>query len=272
MMSKSIYMIVACFSLVLTAQAEFDHSAFTTVLQAHVNDQGQVNYQALKADRTDLDAYIQSLEQVSEATSKAWNSEEKMAFYINAYNAKTLQVIIDHYPIKPHWKAKLLKQPLGIRHIFKVWDKYPITLLGSSMSLNHIEHEVLRKKYTEPRVHMGLVCASVGCPFLRNDAYTGTQLDVQLDEQTRQFLADPSKFRIDEQASKVWISPIFEWFSEDFVKTATGRPALKSYEATHQAILEFIFPFRPDTEANILASRSFDVETLDYDWGLNEQP
>lgn len=253
-----------------SAFAGFDHTLFTAVLETYVNAEGDVDYPALKKSRAGLDAYIQSVEAVRPSDFNGWNEAEQIASMINAYNAKTLQVVIDHYPIKPHWKANMLKHPLGIRHIDKAWDRFLIRAGGRSLSLNEIEHEVLRKNYREPRVHMALVCASISCPNLRREAYTGDRLAQQLDEQTRQFLASSSKgFRLDAAKGIVWVSALFNWFSRDFVGWAEPAPQLKTYGKTHRGILNFILPYLPEEEGNLLASRTFKVDYLDYDWGLN---
>jgi hypothetical protein len=204
---------------------------YAQVLKNYVDDEGMVNYAALSNDREPLDQYIQSLESPE---TQGWSDQDWIAFWINAYNARTLQVIIDHYPTE------------GIRKIRGAWTKLEAPILGKERTLDEIEHQILRKQYVEPRIHMALVCAAKSCPKLRNEPYVGRRLDEQLADQSRDFLSHPDRFRI--EGKNVRISPIFKWFKKDF---ASVPAFLSQYSGKDVSTLK--------------------IKYQPYDWSLNKQ-
>ena len=219
-------------------------------------DSGLFDYKGLKGAPAGLEKYLEGLAAVKPAEYEAWPRQEKIAFWINAYNAFTIKAILDNYPIKSNWKASLRYPKNSIRQIPGVWDELKFKALGRELTLNGIEHEILRKEFKDPRAHMALVCASVGCPPLRAEAYTGAALDAQLDDQARQFLKNPAKFRADRGEGKVYLSPIFKWFAEDFKPNA----------------LAFVARYADEDAGAYLKEGKFKVSYLDYDWSLNERP
>ena len=254
-----------------SAQTSFSYELYGNVLQQFVNGEGLVNYQALKEDREPLDAFADALEHIDPVAFKTWSSEDKIAFWINAYNALTLKVIIDHYPIKKDWKKKLLF-PIGIRHIPGVWDKITFPIMGRKQTLNEIENEILRKDFNEPRIHVALVCAAMSCPQLRREPYTGSALKAQLKDQSLKFLNTPTNFRIDPLTKTVYLSKIFEWFEGDFKKTSGDVDAPIAWgKPGQQAVVAFIFPYIDATDRQLLKSQVQKVLYQEYDWELNEQ-
>ncbi|MDX1566052.1 MAG: DUF547 domain-containing protein, partial [Phycisphaeraceae bacterium] len=245
---------------------------YSKVLKAHVGPKGFVNYAGLKANRQPLDDYIASLGQLDPKRFQAWDQKKQIALLINAYNAMTLKAIIDHYPIESSFFANLKGYELGIRHISGVWDELTFPLMGRSVTLDQIEHKMLRARYNEPRIHMAINCASIGCPPLLDEPYTGKKLNEQFKSQTRRFLANPSKFRIDRQSAQVYLSPIFKWFGEDFVKSYLPEEGYGSHGKELRAVLNFIAGHLDDSDAAYLRKGDYELEWLDYDWGLNEQP
>jgi len=270
------------------------HARYAAVLREHLRG-GLVDYKALKAAPAELDAYLAvagarhckgrsgqgenfgdlarilrrcadkehalfvdlaALAAVKPAEYEAWPRADKIAFWINTYNAYTLKAILDHYPIKPNWRASLRYPKSSIRQVPGVWDKLKFRVMGRELTLDGMEHDILRKQFNEPRAHMALVCASLGCPVLRPEPYTGAALDAQLDDQARRFLADPAKFRLDREKGAAYFSPIFKWFAEDFEPSAAAFMA-RYVSAQDRAFLE---------------SGEFKVKWLDYGWALNEAP
>jgi len=199
-------------------QKVFSYKAYNNALKSHVDEGGMVNYKALKAEPQQLEAFLYALGVLDPHVYEEWKSEQKIAFWINAYNACTLKAIVDHYPIKPNWRLSLIYPKNSIRQIPGVWDKLKFIVMGKPITLNGMEHEILRKQFNEPRMHMALVCAAIGCPPLRNESYVGERLDGQLDDQARRFLRDPQKLRIDPSKGALHMSPIFKWFGADFLK------------------------------------------------------
>ena len=206
-----------------TSQAEqantsgFDFSAYDSVLKTFVNEKAMVNYRMLKAQRRRLDAFVAALGKLPRRTYEKWDDKHKIAFWLNAYNGLTLKAIIDNYPIKSSFLRSRFWPKNSIRQIPGVWKELKFTVMGSQVTLWHIEHEILRKKFDEPRIHMAMVCAAMGCPPLRGEPYEGGKLDEQLDDQTRRFLADSGKFKIDSRKGTVHLSEIFNCFAEDLL-------------------------------------------------------
>ncbi len=238
---------------------------YAYVLNRYVDEQGLVNYQGLKADRAQLDSFIESL-----ATIKGyqnWDDNQKIAFWCNAYNAITLQVIIDNYPIKPTFPARLKYPANSIRQIPGVWSKLNFNIMGRDLTLDDIEHNILRPQFKEPRIHMAIVCASRGCARLRNEPYAGDKLEQQLADQCRLFFADPDKFRI--SGGEVGISPYFKWFGQDFIEKYDDPARLKDQPANIRAALNLAMDYTG--QADYLLNGTYRVIFQEYDWSLNEQ-
>ncbi len=227
-------------------QAAFDHShkAFTSVLGKYVEG-NNVDYAALKKSPDRLGAYLVNLSEVSKSDYSSWSDNQKKAFLINLYNAATLKLIIDNYPVK------------SIKDIGSPWKLKTVKAFGKAMSLDTVEHEMLRKDFNDPRIHFGVNCASVGCPPLREEAFTADKLDRQLDEQARAFLADSSKNKIDPKNGTMQLSPIFDWFEGDFVKKSGS-------------VQKFVTPFLPGKTREAIGGRSMKISHTNYDWSLND--
>lgn len=238
--------------LAATASAAgFDHTyaSLDQLLKRHVAD-ALVDYPALKADPKQLDACLDELAAVREADFLKWTQPQQLAFLMNLYNAATLRLILDHYPIKSIRKiGGLLSGP---------WDQPVVRLFGGTVTLGHLEHQILRKKYAEPRIHFAIVCAAHGCPPLRSEAYVADKLDAQLEDQGRKFLGDARKNSVDAKNRVVNLSRIFKWFSGDFEKKSGS-------------VQKFVAPFFPADAQAELAKGGFKIFYTDYDWALNEK-
>ena len=243
---------------------EFDqtHSLYDGLLKAHVV-KGRVNYAALKADPEALDQYLSLLAGVQEKQFGAWEEARQLAFLFNLYNAATLRLILDHYPV------------LSIKDIGNwfqgPWDQPVVQLFGTPITLNTLEHTILRKQYKEPRLHMALVCAAKGCPPLRSEAYTAEHLQEQLDNQAGELLADPGKFRIDRGNNSVYFSSIFKWYGDDFKSRYMPSTGFAGLDETQRAVANFCARYLSGPDRAYLAAGGYTVRFLDYDWSLNEQ-
>ncbi|QSE97119.1 DUF547 domain-containing protein [Fulvivirga lutea] len=219
------------------------HSLFNNVLDQHVKGD-MVDYDGLKKNQQELLEYLHILSE--NPPTENWSKNEKLAYWINAYNAFTLKLIIDNYPVE---SITDLHPTIHIPLLNTVWHKKFFKIGGLEMSLDEIEHKILRKEFNEPRIHFAINCASVSCPPLRNEAYTAEQLDKQLDEQARAFINDKQRNVITENNPRV--SKIFSWFKGDFKQSGTLISYLNKY-------------------SNIQINENADVDFLDYDWGLND--
>jgi len=220
----------------------FDHSSLDAILKEHVDAKGMVDYEAILKDRETLDLYLESTGSVSKEQFSSWSESERLAFLINVYNAETLQLIIDHYPVTSIKKiGGLLSSP---------WKKDTVTLFGKKISLDDLEHGIIRVDYAEPRIHFAVVCAAIGCPPLRPGAFTGAKLESQLDEQTRQFLQDREKNRVED--GRLHLSPIFDWYEGDFV-------------SEENTVADYVNPYLEED------TKGMKISYTDYDWDLNKQ-
>ena len=230
--------------------ASFDHShaILDRVLKQHVRN-ARVDYAGLKADRAGLDDYLRTCGAVPEAEFKRWPEARQIAFLINVYNAATLQLIVDHYPVRSIKRiGGWFKSP---------WEVECVRLFGRTTTLDEVEHGMLRQNYDEPRIHFAIVCAAKGCPPLREEAYTGDRLNEQLAEQGRTFLRTRENNRVDPGTGTVHLSPIFKWFAGDFTREK-------------ESVLDFVTPYFTAADQQILAStRNWKIRYTDYDWSLN---
>ncbi len=236
-----------------------NYSLYDDVLSTYVDADGWVNYVDLQQSRQQLDTFNNGLAEVDDATLAGWSETEQIAFWINAYNSLTLKSIIDQTPIKP-----------SIKDITGVWRlrKHPIN--EKAKTLNEIEHDVLRVDFDEPRLHAAIVCAAVSCPPLRTEAFTGENLDAQLDEQVVQWLARPDGLKIDKEAGEVKVSKIFSWFGGDWIPSYGVDSGFTGSEA-ERAVLNFISNYVSEEDRAYLAAGDYKLSYFDYDWALNNQ-
>jgi hypothetical protein len=234
-MTMKLYRFILCTILCFSLQAQnINHSLWTDFLQNHVSKEGQVDYKTISLNPENLNNYLQELKIT--APNKTWSKNETLAFWVNAYNAFTIKLIIDSYPIK------------SIKDIKNPWDKAFIEIGNQTMSLNYIEHQILRKM-NEPRIHFAIVCASISCPKLLKEAYSAENLDTQLTKATKCFLSDSTKNDISE--NKLELSKIFQWFSKDFKQNGSLISFLNQYTI-------------------IKISENAKIKFKDYNWNLNE--
>lgn len=224
------------------------HARWARVLDAFLSS-NRVDYAALKARPAELDAYLAEVAAVPAAEFAGWPRADRLALLLNLYNAATFRLIADHHPVK------------SIRDIGTLsgaaWRMPVVRLGGQLITLDHLEHRIIRPGYAEPRIHFALVCAAVSCPPLRPEPFTGAKLEAQLGDQTRLFLADTAKNRFDAATGTLHLSPIFKWFQEDF--TAGGH----SLEA-------WVQPWLPAEASRALGdARRVRITFTGYDWALN---
>jgi hypothetical protein len=260
-MNKFFAFVVALL-LSTSAMAQFDHgyAAWGGLLRKHVrwlpdNKGSRVDYAAFKADRAELKTALDALSAVPRAEFDRFNRAQQMAFLINAYNAFTVELILTRYPDLKSIKdlGSLIQSP---------WKKKFFTLLGEERHLDWIEHDMLRPRYNEPRVHAAVNCASIGCPALRHEAFTAAKLELQLEDGMLRFIGDRTRNRV--EGDKVLASSIFKWFREDFEKGHQGFARVEDVFAKYAAQLSD----KPDEQAK-LRERALAVGHLDYDWSLN---
>jgi hypothetical protein len=245
----------------------FDHgyAQWDAQLKKHVkwlpdNKQSRVNYKGFAADQAELTKTLESLSAVTAAQYATFNKEQQMAFLINAYNAFTIELILSKYPD--------LKSIKNVTSFGSPWKKKFFTLLGEERNLDWVEHERLRPNiagggFKDPRVHVAIVCASIGCPALPPEAFTAAKLDSQLDEGMARFVGDKTRNRYAD--GKLQVSSIFKWFKEDFEK------GYKGFGKVEDVFAKYADALTPDATAQgQIRAKTVAISHLDYDWSLND--
>jgi len=237
------------------------YAGWDALLRKHVrwlpdNKQSRADYKGLRADRAALKAVLAEWSGVSAANFATFSREQQMVFLINAYNGFTVELILTKYPDLQSIKdlGSLIQSP---------WKKKFFTLLGEERHLDWIEHEQLRPRYADPRIHAAVNCASIGCPALRPEAFTATRLEAQLDDGMLRFMGDRTRNRY--ANGRAEISAIFKWFREDFEKGHQGFRKIDDLLARYAHQLTDAPADRERLKAGGLT-----VSHLDYDWSLND--
>ncbi len=227
-----------------SAFKEREYQLWGKVLQEYVDDQGKVDYAKLQKNQADLNGFI---EKVRNADIDGMSDIEQKTFWINAYNALTMQLIVDKYPLKLG----------GIRTINwgRPWS-IKMRVAHRDLTLNDIEHKILRP-LGDPRVHFALNCASIGCPKLPNKPFDPQRLDEQLDFEARRFMNDPQKVRLDRAADILYHSELLDWYEDDFLAVADDP-------------LNYIKQYLNEEDQSYLEARKVTLKKIKYDWGLNE--
>ena len=248
----------------------FSNEHFDRLLQKHVNERGLVNYGALQEDSHDLEDYYYQITTYSPDSHPELFPDEKhkLAYWINAYNAGAIKTVMTYYPIS---SVLDVKQP-GI--FFFLSDKsgffffQRLTFGGKSTSLYYLENQVIRKRFNDPRIHFAVNCASIGCPRLPRQSFSGQSLDQQLDNEARFFLTEERNFRIDHDEKVIYLSSIFKWYETDFTTWYTTN-----FPGRTSNLLSYIELYlTPETleELKRVGNR-YSLRFIPYDWGLNDQ-
>lgn len=252
--------------LLLLLQTPLLHGAvrddqWTALLDKHVvwinnGVASQVDYAGFLSDQDALDAYLASLSAVTPAQYAHWNADQQLAFLLNAYNAFTVKLILQHYPLDS------IREIGGL--FSNAWQQPFIPLLGKTLTLDDIEHGMIRAPgvFDEPRIHFAVNCASIGCPALLREAFVADRLDAQLADAEQRFLSDRSRNRFNPERRHFEVSKIFKWYGADFAKK---WGSLDAYLQRHAALLA-------DPAALTIAGKTSEIEFTDYDWALNQTP
>lgn len=228
-----------------TPKTAFSHEIFNKVLTKHV-EKGKVDYAKLKAEPEEFEKYLDLL---AAAKPSKMSYNVQLAFWINAYNALVIKGVIDHYPTKSVRKVKAFGG---------FFSRLKFHVAGEKYTLDHIEHEILRKEFVDPRIHFALVCASIGCPPIENRVFLSETIDEQLDAVTKKFITNTDKVRLDKAKRRVYLSKIFKWYKKDFTEGYTG-------------VADFLTDFLPPEDADFVLEKDVKFHYLDYDWSLNDK-
>jgi hypothetical protein len=225
--------------LLMSTLSFAQHEGFDKLLENNITEDGVVNYKGIMKERATLDAYIAYIKVTS--PEEKWSDDKTKAFYINVYNAYTILLILDNYPLKSIMKISKRGKD--------AWHQKFVVVGGETFSLNDIEHQILRKKYSDPRIHVGVNCASFSCPPIANFAFTEANVETELERLMKKFINDPARNRI--TSKKITLSKVFEWYKGDFTKNGSLVTYINGY-----------------TEVEL--TKKTKVRYLEYNWNLNE--
>ncbi len=248
-------------------ETTFSHNDLDTVLQQFVDMDGRVDYRGLLAHRSDLDRYIAQVARISPDSHPELfpTEQDQLAYWINAYNAATINLVLEHYPItgvsdvSPPWYAFFLPSRSGFFYFNR-------TMFGEkAISLYTLENSIIRKRYEEPRIHFALNCASRGCPRLPRHAFTAESLNKELDREARFFFSEPRNFLIDHEHQQILLSEILKWYEDDFTEGISDR-------GLGETIVDYARLHLPSEVAEELdRAKHYEVVYKPYDWSLNDQ-
>jgi hypothetical protein len=237
-----------------------------------VTDEGFVDYATLRRKRSDVLTATIELESLNPALLMSLSKEERIAFWINTYNFCMLKLIIDHYPIEPRWYM-ILYPNNSIMQIPGAWTKIYFDIQKLEYNLKEIEQNFLLDRYKDPRICFALSYASIGGATLRNEPYTGEQLDSQLDDQVKRYLQSPKGMKLDKENRVLYLSNIFQMHKSVFLNSEYAAVLkFRTRKPEERAWLNFILPYMDETDAAWLEKNNFEIKFLQYDWLLNEKP
>lgn len=247
----------------------FSHASLDAVLQRFVDAQGRVDYRALASDRDAFDRYYSLLSEISPDDHPAYFASEsdRLAYWINAYNAAVLTTVLAHYPIRSVGDVRPPAALFFLPRLSGFFFFQRVRLGDETMSLYALENEIVRKRFGEPRIHFALNCASASCPRLPRRAFEGRDLERRLDEEARRFVAEERNVKIDPEQRRIRLSAIFGMYEDDFLD-----PLRAEGSAEDPTLLDYILPLLSEEKARRLrACAECEVEILDFDWALNDQ-
>jgi hypothetical protein len=264
-MTRALLALVLSFAAATACAFDHGHAAWSALLKKHVmlapgGNASRLRYAGILAEGKSLRAYLDSLSAVTEPDYRSWTKAQQLAFLINTYNAFTVELILSKYPDLNSIKdlGSLLQSP---------WKRRFFTLLGKERALDDLEHGLIRAPgvFDEPRIHVALVCASIGCPMLRNEAYVAERLEAQLEDGMRRFFSDRTRNRYDAADNTLRVSKLFDWYGKDFAQGYAGFTSLTATFARYADLLAE----SPEARASIRRG-DYRLEYMSYDWKLND--
>jgi hypothetical protein len=245
---------------------------YAEMVQDYVREDGRVDYSSLRRRRLRLKRLLMTLDETDPNAYEARMPHAKLAFWINAYNLKVLEIITRNYPIESSWWLRLTWPPSDIRHIGGIWTDYKFIVMDEEFTLAEVERRWFRKTFGDPRVYLAITYASRSGPPLRRKPYRGDDLDHQLDEQVKRFLSDPKGFKIDRQRMIVSLSALFKpsWRGKEFVGRYGTDKKFKARAPETRAVLNFITQHLSREDTYFLEVENYTIEYMNFDWRLND--
>jgi hypothetical protein len=254
-----------------TATRLFDQ--VTAFLKKYVNQDGMVDYKALSHKKMEMVKLLEQFRKLDRNEYNSWSKDDKLAFWINAYNLNFIKIIVDNYPIESNRMLRLFWPPNSIKHINGIWDEHKFIITNEEFTLQEIDQRFLQKEFNEPLAFFAISYASVSGPPLRNEAYRGRNLSTQFDDQVKKFLAGQNAFKIDRENRMVYVSSILKstWYGNQFIAKYGTDLKFKQQEPAVRAILNFLTNYISPQDVDYLETGNYTVEFLRYDWTLNDR-
>ena len=250
------------------------HDKCAEVLKDFVDDKGMVDYTTLRRQRLRLKALLLEFNTLDPSEYREWTKENKIAFWLNAYNIQILKIITDNYPIQSSRILRLYPGwgPNSILHIKGIWRDYKFLVMDEEFTLSEIDKRFFRKEFDDPRIFFAVSRGSLSGPPLRNEPYYGHRLDRQLDDQVKRFLSSPLALRIDIEKKRVYLSSLFQSssYGKEFISKFAIDKKFKDHEPTTRAVLNFITNYVSEDIVSFLEVGNYSVKYMKYDWTIND--
>jgi len=250
------------------------HDKCAEVLKSFVDDKGMVDYKTLRRKRLELKALLEEFDNLDPNEYRTWPKEDKIAFWLNAYNIQMLKIITDNYPIKSSRILRLYPGwgPNSVLHIKGIWTNYKFLVMDEEFTPAEIDKRFFRKEFDDPRIFFAVCNAGLSSPPLRNEPYYGHKLNEQLDNQTKRFLSSPLAFRIDKEKQRVHLSSLFQSssYGKEFISKFAIDKKFKDQEPTTRAVLNFITNYVSKDKVSFLEVGKYSVKFIKYDWTIND--
>ncbi len=250
----------------------FFHDKCSEILNNFVDEDGMVDYRTLRRKRLEFKKLLNEFDELDPNEYSSWPKEDKIAFWINAYNIQMLNIIVDNYPIDASRILSLFWGPYSIRHIKGIWTDYKFMVMDEEFTLRQIQQRFFDKEFDEPRIYFALSYASLSSPPLRNEPYYGYKLLEQLEDQTRRFLSSGRALKIDRDKQTVYLSAILQstWHGQEFIDKFGTDKKFKDQQPATRAVLNFITPYITPQDVDFLEVENYSVQYMKYDWTLND--
>ncbi|MCH7559082.1 MAG: DUF547 domain-containing protein [Planctomycetes bacterium] len=250
------------------------HDKCADILKTFVDDKGMVDYKTLRRKRLNLKSLLQEFDNLDPNEYRTWANEDKIAFWLNAYNIQMLKIITDNYPIRSSRILRLYPGwgPNSILHIKGIWTDYKFLVMDEEFTLSEIDKRFFRKEFDDPRIFFAISSTSLSSPPLRNEPYYGHKLNEQLDDQARRFLSSPLAFRTDKEKRRVYLSSLFQSssYGREFISKFAIDKKFKDQEPAIRAVLNFITNYVSRDKVSFLEVGNYSVKFMKYDWTIND--
>jgi len=248
------------------------HNKCAEFLKSFVDDNGMVDYKTLRRKRLQLWAILREFNELDRSEYESWLREDKIAFWINAYNLQKLSIVTDNYPIEASRFNIIFYGPSSIRHIESQITRFKFLVMDEEFTFAEIDRRFFRGKFNDPRIFFAITGACMSSPSLRNEPYYGYKLDEQLEDQTKKFLSSPLAFRIDREKERVYLSAMFQMssYGREFFKGFAIDRKFKDQTPTTRAVLNFICNYISEQDVSFLEVGNYTVKYMRYDWTIND--